>query len=73
MKFLLSTLVSPVNTLLAMITDFFGTEPEIENIAERAFKKMRTNDATAKKKRDRSSVNGIPNNQARSFITRIGD
>ena len=32
-----------------MITDFFGTEPETENLSERAFKKMRTNDAAAKK------------------------
>ena len=45
---LLSSLVSPINTLLAMITDYFGTEPETEKTAERAFKKMRLNDATAK-------------------------
>jgi len=57
-----------------MISDF---ESDPDKTPERTLKRMRTKDTNdkkgARKKRDRSSVNGIPNKEARSFITRNGN
>ena len=54
-----------------MISDF---ESDPDKTPERTLKRMRTKDTNdikgARKKRDRSSVNGIPNKEARSFIIR---